>query len=257
MQQNEQGEAPDACERIATWLKASRRAVAFTGAGISTESGIPDFRSPGGIWTTQQPIYFQDYLASSSARYDYWRQKTQQFADFAAATPNVGHRLLAEWEERGLIQAVITQNIDGLHQIAGSRRVLELHGTARQVSCLDCSARYDTPSMHELFLSMDAVPPCAACGGMLKHAVVSFGQSLPADVLQASMQMARQADLLLVLGSSLVVEPAATIPRYARQHGARVVIINRDPTPQDEAADCVVNHSIGATLAAIEELLAS
>jgi NAD-dependent deacetylase len=247
----------EACRQIAQWLKQCQRAVAFTGAGISTESGIPDFRSPGGIWAVQQPIYYQEYLDSGSARYEYWLQKTRQFADFAAAEPNLGHRKLAEWEQRGLLLGVITQNIDGLHQIAGSRRVLELHGTARQVSCLDCSTRFDTPLMHELFQAADAVPPCPACGGLLKHAVVSFGQSLPADVLQESIQLAKQADLLIVLGSSLVVEPAASLPRYARQYGARVVIINRDPTPQDDAADCVVHDSIGTTLVAIDACLSA
>ncbi len=247
----------DECQRIARWLKEDGGAVAFTGAGISTESGIPDFRSPGGIWSKTTPIYFQEYLASGEARHEYWRQKAQQFSEFSSAAPNAGHQVLAAWEERGLLQGVITQNIDGLHQIAGSRHVLELHGTARQVSCLDCSARYETGPMHEVFRAKDAVPLCPACGGLLKHAVISFGQALPPDVLQASIQLAKQARLLLVLGSSLVVEPAASVPRYARQYGARLAIINREPTPQDDLADCVVHASIGETLRAIDERLSN
>lgn len=245
----------NACQQIAAWLQSDGSIVAFTGAGISTESGIPDFRSPGGIWATTKPIYFQEYKASATARYEYWKQKAQQFSEFSAAEPNLGHRTLAAWEQRGLLTALVTQNIDGLHQISGSRRVLELHGTARQVSCLDCSTRYETAEMHAVFLAQDAVPACPACGGMIKHAVVSFGQSLPADVLQESIQLAKQADLFLVLGSSLVVEPAASLPCYARQYGAKLAIINRDPTPLDDQADCVIHDSIGATLEEIDRCL--
>jgi NAD-dependent deacetylase len=245
----------DACRQIAAWLNEGASTVAFTGAGISTESGIPDFRSPGGIWTTSQPIYFQEYMGSAAARYEYWKQKVQQFGEFAAAEPNVGHRTLAAWEERGLLTALVTQNIDGLHQLSGSRRVLELHGTARQVACLDCSARFDTAEMHARYNAQDAVPACPTCGGLIKHAVVSFGQTLPPDVLQQSIQLAKQASLFLVLGSSLVVEPAASLPRYARQYGAKLVIINRDPTPLDELAECVVHDAIGRTLEAIDRCL--
>ena len=246
-----------ACRQIAAWLAEAKNAVAFTGAGISTESGIPDFRSPGGIWSQSQPIYFHQYLQSADARYEYWRQKTEQFDGFAAAEPNVGHHTLAAWEGSGKLRAVITQNIDGLHQIAGSRRVLELHGTARQVGCLQCDARYETAAMHEAFVASDAVPACAACGGMLKHAVVSFGQPLPPAVVQDAVQLAKRAEVFIVLGSSLVVEPAASLPRYARQSGAKLIIINRDPTPLDDLADCVINAEIGATLAAIDQVLDS
>ncbi len=242
-------------QQIAEWLQQRGTVVAFTGAGISTESGIPDFRSPGGIWTTTRPIYFQEYMANAQSRYEYWQQKLQQFEDFAAAAPNEGHQALATWELRGLLSALITQNIDGLHQIAGSRRVLELHGTARQVACLDCLARFDTATMHAIFKTQDAVPPCPECGGLLKHAVVSFGQSLHPAVLQESIQLAKQSDLFLVLGSSLVVEPAASLPRYGRQYGAKLVIINRDPTPLDDQADCVLRASIGPTLSEISSLL--
>ena len=241
-------------EQVARWLLESDSTVAFTGAGISTESGIPDFRSPGGIWATSQPVLFQDFVASAEARHEYWRQKSQAHADFAAAEPNAGHRVLAAWERRGLLDAVITQNIDELHQQAGSRRVLELHGTARHIACLSCDARFDAGPMVEEFLETDQVPSCPRCGGLMKHATISFGQSLPAEVLDEAVELAGRCNLLLAMGSSLVVEPAASLPRLAHQSGARLVIINRDPTGQDELADVALHAGIGKTLTAIDEL---
>jgi hypothetical protein len=160
--------------QIARWLAESNRAVAFTGAGVSTESGIPDFRSPGGIWTKYRTIYFQEFLSSAEARLEYWQQKAEGQLDFSRAEPNAGHQTLARWEAAGRLQAVITQNIDGLHARAGSRRVLELHGTAREVSCLDCSARYDADEMVSRFQQTGAVPSCPSCGSdLMKHATVS------------------------------------------------------------------------------------
>lgn len=225
--------------------------MAFTGAGISTESGIPDFRSPGGVWAKYQPVYYDDFLSSAAARHEYWRQKCEAHAEFAAAEPNEGHRVLAGWEQTGGLSALITQNIDGLHQLAGSRNVLELHGTARAIACLDCAARYEVEPLIEQFRATDLVPPCLACGGRLKHATVSFGQMLPEDVLQQAVDAAERCDVFLALGSSLVVEPAASLPRLARQRGARLVIINRDPTPQDGAADAVIHAPLGETLSSI------
>jgi len=244
-------------QQVAEWLRQAESAVAFTGAGISTESGIPDFRSPGGIWSKAQPVMFQDYLASADARLEYWRQKCRACREFADAAPNRGHRVLAEWERGGKLAGVITQNIDGLHQMAGSRHVLELHGTARQIACLSCESRFDTMPYAEQFLADGVVPECPNCGGLLKHATVSFGQALPGDVLEEAAQLARQCDLFLAMGSSLVVEPAASLPRLAQQSGARLVIINRDPTGQDEPADAVVHAAIGETLSAIDKLAAA
>jgi NAD-dependent deacetylase len=240
-------------EQVARWLAESRSAVAFTGAGISTESGIPDFRSPTGIWARSQPVYFDDFMASAEARYEYWRQKSAAHRDFADSQPNAGHRILAKWQNAGRLRAVITQNIDGLHQIAGSQNVFELHGTARYVSCLDCGARYDAGEMVEQFLKTDLVPQCAACSGRVKHATISFGQLLPMDVLQQSMQFSEQADLFFAIGSSLVVHPAASLPPLAKHHGARLVIINREATPQDDLADAVINASIGEALTSIDK----
>lgn|SRR5487761_1742970 len=238
--------------QIACWLAEARDAVAFTGAGISTESGIPDFRSPGGIWTRYRTIYFQEFLASAEARHEYWRQKAEGQRDFSRAEPNVGHQALARWEEAGRLGAVITQNIDGLHARAGSRHVLELHGTAREVSCLECRARYEADEMVARFQQTGVVPSCPACGsGLMKHATISFGQQLPPDVLHEAFALSRRADLFLAIGSSLVVEPAASLPRAAKESGARLVIVNRDPTPLDSLADVVLHEPIGETLAAI------
>ncbi|HVX15798.1 MAG TPA: Sir2 family NAD-dependent protein deacetylase [Pirellulales bacterium] len=242
-----------AADQIAGWLAAAEHAVAFTGAGISTESGIPDFRSPGGIWTRYRTIYFQEFLASDEARREYWQQKAEGQLDFGRAEPNVGHRALADWERAGRLQAVITQNIDGLHTRAGNRRALELHGTAREVSCLDCHTRYDAEEMVAQFKQSGHVPACRACGsGLMKHATISFGQQLSPDLLHEAFALCRAADLFLAIGSSLVVEPAASMPRTAKQWGARLVIINRDPTPLDTQADLVVHEPIGEILAAID-----
>jgi NAD-dependent deacetylase len=227
--------------------------VVLTGAGISTESGIPDFRSPGGVWTKYRTVYFDEFMASADARHEYWRQKCEMHRDFASAKPNAGHQVLARWEAAGRIRGVITQNIDGLHQLAGSRQVLELHGTARQAGCLDCGARYDIEPFVAQFYSTGVVPNCAQCSsGRLKHATISFGQMLPADVLMQATRWSREADLMLAIGSSLVVTPAADLPRISKSSGARLVIINRDPTPLDVIADVLLHDSIGEILSAIE-----
>lgn len=242
--------------QIARWLAEARHAVAFTGAGISTESGIPDFRSPGGIWTKYRTVYFKEFLASGEARLEYWRQKSEGQADFSRAEPNIGHQTLAAWEQQGRLQAVITQNIDGLHARAGNRRVLELHGTAREVSCLDCQARFPADEKVGLFQRTGMVPTCDQCGSeLMKHATISFGQQLPPDVLHEAFALSRQSDLFLAIGSSLVVEPAASLPRAAKVSGARLVIINRDTTPLDADADIVLYEPIGQTLGAIDRLL--
>lgn len=241
---------------VAEWLAAARRVVAFTGAGISTESGIPDFRSPGGVWSKYRQIDFQEFMASAAARHEYWRQKCEAQDGFEQAQPNAAHRILASWEQQGRLQAVITQNIDELHQLAGSQRVLELHGTARRVKCLDCESMYDVASLVEQFRATRLVPACPNChDGRLKHATVSFGQSLPPDVLQEAFALAKHADLFLAIGSSLVVEPAASLPRVSAEYGARLVIVNRDPTGLDGLASAVLHQEIGVTLARIDACL--
>lgn len=244
-------------EQVVSWLAESNSAVVLTGAGISTESGIPDFRSPGGVWSKYRTVYFDEFLESAESRHEYWRQKCEMHREFADARPNAGHHVLARWESDGRIRGVITQNIDGLHQMAGNRRVLELHGTARQAACLDCSARYDINPLVQQFLEYNQVPDCPGCGGHLKHATISFGQMLPADVLMEANRWSRECDLMLAIGSSLVVTPAADLPRNAKYHGAKLVIVNRDPTPLDAIADATLAGSIGETLSVLGEALVS
>ena len=244
------------CRQVGDWLSTANRAVVFSGAGMSTASGIPDFRSPGGIWSKYQPVYLQDFLASAEARHEYRRQKAEAHREFADAQPNAGHETIARWQQAGRVRGVITQNIDGLHQMAGSTGVLELHGTAREIVCLDCSGRFDPEPLIAEFLAKNAVPPCGQCGGRLKSATISFGQALLPQILEDATEWSQQCDVFLALGSSLVVEPAASLPRLARECGARLAIINRDPTKQDRFADVVIHADLVETLEAIEACLA-
>jgi len=231
-------------DQAARLLSSSRRVVAFTGAGVSTASGVPDFRSPGGIWSRYQPVTIQEFVASEDARRAYWRYKKETYADFAAARPNPAHHALARMEERGRLRAVVTQNIDGLHQEAGSRVVVELHGTNRRATCLACGRDYPAPLVQERLLAGCEVPTCDSCGGALKSATVSFGQALPPDVWAEGWRWATSCDLLLVLGSSLVVHPAAVLPGAAASAGAAVVIVNREPTPMDGLAAHVLRGAV-------------
>ena len=242
-------------QQIARYLSESRRVVAFTGAGISTESGVADFRSPGGVWSKYQPVMFQDFLASAEARRQYWRMKKEGYWEMRRARPNAGHRALARLEAAGKLVAVITQNIDGLHQDAGSRRVVELHGTSRSVVCLQCAARFDPDAIQARLESGEEIPLCDRCGGPVKPATVSFGQVLPEEVLSEAFQLATSADLMLAIGSSLVVEPAASLPLQAKRDGARLVILNKTETPLDPIADVVLREPIGESLAAVVKRL--
>ena len=242
-------------EQLARWIAESEMTIAFTGAGISTESGIPDFRSPGGIWDNAQPVDFSDFVASEESRIEYWRQKSAAHSEYSGAKPNVGHQVLARWEQQGQLAGVITQNIDGLHQAAGSHEVLEIHGTAREVSCLDCGWRDDASSWVTQFQETGVPPRCTECSGPLKHATISFGQNLDADVLRKCATWAGSCDLFVAMGSSLVVHPAAGLPEIAKQYGARLVIINRDATPCDKLADLVILGSLGESLQAADDCL--
>jgi NAD-dependent deacetylase len=224
--------------------------VAFTGAGISTESGIPDYRSPGGIWTKFRPIDFGDFMASAEARRETWRRKFASHETLSKATPNAGHRALARLVEKGKMAAVVTQNIDGLHQASGvpDAKVIELHGNATYASCLDCRKRYELDWVREIFAVDERLPICTGCGGMIKTATISFGQSMPEAEMERAREVTMAADLFIVLGSSLVVYPAAGFPIMAKRNGSRLVIVNREPTDQDELADLVMNAEIGATM---------
>lgn len=241
---------PSTINQLAEWLSLGK-AVAFTGAGISTESGVPDFRSPGGVWSKHKPVQFHDFLNDPAERRRFWQIRRESVPQFVDAKPNAGHLALAKWEEQKLLMGVITQNIDELHQRAGSRRVLEIHGTAMRVECLSCARRWDCMEIQRRVESGDDAPMCEFCGGILKSMTVSFGQAMPQDVLQEAIELAGQCDLFLAMGSSLVVQPAASLPLIAGRAGARVVIINREPTPYDEDVDLVIHDSIGETLSAV------
>jgi NAD-dependent deacetylase len=234
-------------------LLASRRILVFTGAGISTESGIPDFRSPGGVWSKMQPIYFQDFVASEDVRRDAWRRRFSNQDGWVGATPNRGHHAVAELIRSGRASSVVTQNVDNLHQDSGvaDDRVIELHGNATYAKCLQCHTRVELMDLEHEFQQAGAVGPCKLCGGIIKSATISFGQQMPELPMQRAYQETLACDLFLVLGSSLSVFPAADFPLRAKQRGAKLVIVNRDPTGMDEHADLVINAGIGDTLGAV------
>ncbi len=239
-------------QALARHLKEARSAVAFTGAGISTESGIPDFRSPNGVWSKHKPVMYDEFVASREARIRYWKMRTQLYTEFENAKPNAGHRALAKLEQAGHITAVITQNIDGLHQDAGSQRVIEIHGTARVIACIECGNESTPAEIVSRLQAGEEAPDCEDCDAPLKSKTISFGQPMPISEMQDASQLARQADLFLAIGSSLVVEPAASLPRLAQQHGATLVIINNAPTPLDPLADLIIRDPIGGVLQAIQ-----
>ena len=242
----------DGAARLAALLERSERAVVFTGAGISTESGIPDFRSPGGLWDRYKPIPFEDFVASAEARREYWRRKFKVDPTIARARPNRGHRAVAHLVTEGPATAVVTQNVDGLHQASGipGDRVIELHGNGTYAACLDCGVHHELAPIRDSFLADGAVPVCAACGGMVKPATISFGQAMPEKAMAAAARATRDCDLFLAVGSSLTVYPAAGFPALAKRDGARLAILNREPTALDGGADLVVHGEIGPTLGA-------
>ena len=237
-------------DELKRMIADAKSIVAFTGAGISTESGIPDFRSPGGIWTRYKPIEFGDFLASAEARRETWRRKFATHETLQKATPNAGHRALARLVDEGRMAAVITQNIDGLHQASGvpDAQVIELHGNTTYAACLECRRRYELDWVRQIFAVDERLPVCTACGGLIKTATISFGQSMPEAEMQRAHEVTLAADLFMVLGSSLVVYPAAGFPTLAKRNGSRLVIVNREPTDQDEIADLVINAEIGSTM---------
>ena len=235
---------------LAAYLEASTRAVVFTGAGISTESGIPDFRSPNGIWSQTTPIYFDEYVASADARIEAWRRKFEIDRDMIGAEPNRGHRAVAKLVRTGKVSAVITQNIDGLHQESGvpDEQMIELHGNGTYATCLSCGARHELEPIKAAFEADNTLPECNFCGGIVKTATISFGQAMPEGPMERARDETLACDLFLAIGSSLVVYPAAGFPAMAKQNGAGLVIINRDPTDLDRMADLVLNREIGPTL---------
>jgi NAD-dependent deacetylase len=233
-------------------IAQAKRAVVFTGAGISTESGVPDFRSPGGIWSRMKPIYYQEFVSSEAKRRESWERTFSGAMRWTGAKPNAGHHAVARLVARGKVSAVITQNVDNLHQDSGvpADKVIELHGNGSYAICLECGLRHELEVLKQSFVGRGDVPSCRECGGLVKTATISFGQALKPEIIERAHDEALACDLMIVLGSSLVVYPAAGFPLLAAQNGAALAIINREATELDEYADLVVHDEIGPTMAA-------
>jgi NAD-dependent deacetylase len=240
---------PTAIARLRDLIETAHSVLPFTGAGTSTECGIPDFRSPGGLWTQNKPIPFDEFVASREARVESWRRRFVMQDSFGGAQPGRGHRALASLYRRGKVPAVVTQNIDNLHQASGipTADVVELHGNTTYALCLDCERRYEIAEMRDRFDASRALD--CACGGFIKTATISFGQAMPAEAMSRAEELTKACDLFLAVGSSLVVWPAAGFPLMAKRNGAALVIVNREPTEFDDTADLTIRHDIGDVLA--------
>jgi len=238
---------------MAELMEEARRLVVLTGAGISTASGIPDFRSPGSPWLANPPTPWRAFLNDPAARREYWRSRRALSGQVAAARPNAAHRALVDLERRGILAGIVTQNFDGLQQDAGSapERVIELHGTSREAACQSCGARLPMVEVQRRVDAGEEDPRCAACGGLLKSATILFGQPIPRDTLDAALALARSCDLFLVVGSSLRVMPAASLPLLALERGAPLLIVNLEPTPLDDRADVVLHAAAAEALPAV------
>ena len=252
--------APDvktAIARLRELIDDAQVIVPFTGAGISTECGIPDFRSPGGIWTRMRPIDFSDFLASQEARDESWRRRFAMQDQFGGAKPGRGHQALASLYRSGKSPGVVTQNIDNLHQASGiaAEHVVELHGNTTYATCLDCATRYELPWVRQFFDASGRAPSCPSCGGHIKTATVSFGQAMPEDEMERAQRATLACDLMLVIGSSLVVYPAAGFPLLAKRNGAAYAILNREVTEHEPYADLALHGEIGPTMTAVLALL--
>lgn len=240
-------------QELARLIDQAANITVFTGAGISTESGIPDFRSPGGVWSRMKPIYFQDFIASEEKRREAWTRAFSGRAGWTGRAPNAGHYAVARLAARGKVGAVITQNVDNLHQDSGvpADKVIELHGNASYAKCLSCGTRHELEDLKRAFEATDEIPTCRECGDLVKTATISFGQSMPEREMLRARAATLACDLFLVLGSSLVVYPAADFPILAKRRGAALAIVNREPTDQDDFADLVLHDEIGPTLSEI------
>ena len=234
-------------KELSQYIDEAKNIVIFTGAGISTESGIPDFRGPQGVWKTNTPIYFQDFIGSEEVRKDSWKRKFSGQDIIKKAKPNIGHLAVAEIINKHESAYLITQNVDNLHQDAGvpEDKITEIHGNAHYASCLDCGIRYELNSIKKAFLENETVPYCDSCGGIIKTATISFGQSMPEEGMQIAQRKTLGCDLFITIGTSLVVYPAAGFPKLATEIGAKLIIINNEPTDFDPIADLVIHEQIG------------
>jgi NAD-dependent deacetylase len=242
---------------LARMIDAATRVMVFTGAGISTESGIPDFRSPGGVWSQMTPIYFQDFVSSAEKRREAWTRVFNRSAGWTGASPNAGHNAVAKLVASGKVGAVVTQNVDNLHQDSGvpADQVIEIHGNATYARCLNCGKRYEIEKLKPRWEAGEDLT-CIFCKGLIKTATISFGQAMPEAEMARAAEEALLCDLCIVLGSSLVVYPAAGIPLEAKRNGARLVIVNREATDQDPMADLVLHTEIGPLMSDVLKLLA-
>ena len=242
-------------DRVADLVRASERMSVFTGAGISTESGIPDYRGPNGVWATQQIPHIDTIRTDREARIEHWQERRERYPFMLARVPNAGHNAVAEFEAGGKLLAVITQNIDGLHQKAGNSpgRVIELHGSTHVLRCIEHGHQFTGEEIQERLEAGEVDPRCAICGSPLRGGTVLFGEPLPPDALRTAYAVAQATDLMLVVGSSLVVNPAARLPAIARDRGAKLVIINQTSTPLDDIADVRIEAGAGETLSGISE----
>lgn len=240
-------------------MQQSSRIVALTGAGISTESGIPDFRSPGSIWQEQPPVSYLDFIHKQEARQKYWQTRRDLSGQVAAARPNAAHKALAELERREVLLGIVTQNFDGLHQDAGNQtgHIVEIHGTSREAACTLCGTRSSMIDLQQRIDAGEIDPRCPGCGGYLKSATILFGQRVPEIELTRAREMAASCDLFLVVGSSLKVMPAAALPRLALSRDVPLIIINLQPTPLDDYAEVVIHEKAGLILPQIVESLSA
>jgi NAD-dependent deacetylase len=238
---------------LARMIDDARRVVVFTGAGMSTESGIPDFRSPGGVWSKMKPIQFQDFVAREDMRREAWTRVFNGSAGWVGRAPNAGHDAVARMVAMGKVMTVITQNVDNLHQDSGiaDERIIELHGNASYATCLSCARRHELHHLKPAFVERGEIPACRDCGGLVKTATISFGQAMPQDQMLLAEEATLACDLFLVLGSSLVVFPAAGFPLLAKRNGAQLAIVNREATDMDRYADLVLHDEIGPVLTEI------
>ncbi len=245
-------------QEFATKIRESHEIVVFTGAGISTESGIPDFRSPGGLWTRYRPVTFQEYMSTESARIEAWKRRLETHEAHKNAKPNIGHYFIQSLDQKGKLIGLITQNVDGLHSEAGlvDEKIVELHGTNRKIICLKCNKFFDPDEVIKRLVGDFSSPNCDACGGILKAATVSFGQAMPQEAMRRAEEWTEQAAVFMVMGSSLQVQPAASFPVFAKRNGALLAIINREPTPLDEYGEFVHHGAIGEFCARFGEMIA-
>jgi len=243
-------------EFVSNLIIKSKCCVFFTGAGVSVASGIPDFRSPGGIWSRYNPedFTYQKFLSSEENRRKRW-QMFKETTEMFNASPNPAHLAISELGKLGKVDCVITQNVDNLHQAAGSSKVIELHGNAQWVLCMDCNARFGRDEIHQRLEGGEEIPECSVCGGMLKSATVLFGEPMPEKETREAFERSRASDLFIVVGSSLVVQPAASMPVYAKHAGASLVIINMAPTMMDQLADVVIQGEASQLLPPIADLV--